>query len=640
MANYFPTPYQEFIYKSRYSRWIDAENRREDWPETVARYFDFFEEKVGAEVLTKKLRQELETSVLNLEVMPSMRALMTAGPALERCNVAGYNCAYATVDHPRVFDETLYILMAGTGVGFSVERKYIDKLPTVNEHFEESNTTIVVDDSKAGWAKSLRELISLLYAGQKPKWDVSKLRPAGARLKTFGGRSSGPGPLVELFEFATTTFEKAAGRRLTALEAHDIMCKVGDVVVSGGVRRSALISLSNVTDEELRKAKSGGWWEYYGHRKLANNSSVYTRKPDSVLFLREWLALVESKSGERGIFNREAAQRQAARNGRRDSTYDFGTNPCSEIILRPFQFCNLTEIVVRSGDDRESLKRKARVAAILGTLQSTLTDFKYLRKVWSDNTKEERLLGVSLTGILDNTDMSNGGVFLSELRTVVNNANAKLAKELGIPQSTATTCVKPSGTVSQLVDSASGIHTRYSPYYYRTVRGSITDPVTRLLMDQGVYSEWDESKRDASHQLIKDTLVFYFPQKSPVGVKTRHDMSAIEHLELWKNYQENWCEHKPSITVSVKDHEWTTVAAWVYENFDIVSGVSFLPFSDHTYKQAPYIECTKEEYEEMLAKTPATLDWSKLADYEKEDHTKSSQTFACTAEACEIVDIS
>jgi len=637
----FPTTYQEFIYKSRYSRWIEEERRRENWPETVARYFDFFEERVGGKVLTKKLRSELETSVLALEVMPSMRALMTAGPALDRCNVGGYNCAYAPVDDPRVFDEALYILMAGTGLGFSVEREFIDKLPIISEPFMASDALIAVKDSKEGWASALKELIGLLYAGQKPGWDTSRVRPAGSRLKTFGGRASGPGPLVELFEFVTATFEGAAGRRLTSLEAHDIMCKIGDVVVAGGVRRSALISLSNVTDQQLSNAKSGNWWENYGHRKLANNSAVYSRKPDPALFLREWLALVESKSGERGIFNREAAKAQAARNGRRNPNYKFGTNPCSEIILRPFQFCNLTEIVVRANDTRQSLKRKARVAAILGTIQSTLVDFKYLRKVWTDNTKEERLLGVSLTGILDNADMARGGAsLLEELRGVVNSANAEMAKALGIPQSTATTCVKPSGTVSQLVDSASGIHTRYAPYYLRTVRGITIDPITRLLMDQGVYCEWDESRRDANHTLVKDTLVFYFPHKAPEGAKTRHGVGAIEHLELWKDYQDRWCEHKPSITISVRDEEWVDVAGWVYKHFDILSGVSFLPFSDHTYKQAPYIECTKEEYEELLAKTPKHLDWSKLSDYETEDHTSSSQTFACTAEACEIVDLS
>lgn len=643
---YFPTIYEEFIYKSRYSRWLEDEGRREEWPETVARYFNFLETKIDPKVLTKSLRKELETAVLNLDIMPSMRALMTAGPALERCNVAGFNCSYLPIDHLRAFDEALYILMAGCGVGFSVERKYVEKLPIINEHFEQSNTVIVVDDSKQGWAKALRELISLLYAGQIPRWDTSKLRPAGAKLKTFGGRSSGPGPLTELFEFVTSTIKDAAGRRLTALEAHDIMCKIGDVVVSGGVRRSALISLSNVTDEELRKAKSGNWWEHSGHRKLANNSSVYTRRPDSSLFLREWLALVESKSGERGIFNREAAVKQASRNGRRDTNHDFGTNPCSEIILRPYQFCNLTEVVVRADDDLESLLQKARLASILGTFQSTLTNFKYLRKIWRNNTEEERLLGVSLTGILDNKMLSWGGNFpsleepLAALKEKVVETNKLYADKLGIPQSVATTCVKPSGTVSQLVDSASGIHPRHSRFYHRTVRGSITDPVTKLLMDEGVYWEWDESKRDSSHQLVKDTVVFYFPQKSPEGAKTRHDLETLTHLELWKAYQEAWCEHKPSITVSVKEQEWPTVGAWVYENFDIVSGIAFLPFSDHIYKQAPYIECTKEEYEELLAKSPKEIDWSKLSAYENEDNTKSSQTFACTAEACEIVDIS
>lgn len=632
-----PTDYQTFIATSRYARWLDDEKRREYWPETVSRYIEFMDQSLREKHNYKMdavLKAELLDAIINLEVMPSMRALMTAGPALARENVAGYNCSYTPINHPRCFDEILYILMNGVGVGFSVERDDVSQLPIVNEHFEDSSTIIHVADSKAGWARALRELISLLYAGQIPSWDMSAVRPAGSRLKTFGGRASGPAPLEDLFKFTVHIFKNAAGRKLYPMEAHDLVCKIAEVVVVGGVRRSALISLSNLSDGRLRNAKSGEWWNDYPHRALANNSVAYTDTPGMDAFMEEWLSLYQSKSGERGIFNRQAAQAQAAKNGRREYDHPFGTNPCSEIILRPHQFCNLTEVVVRAEDDFDSLKRKVRLATILGTFQSTLTDFKYLRKVWKQNTEEERLLGVSLTGIFDNKIMVGKGSYqigpnLREMRQEAVMTNAKYAKQIGIPQSTAITCVKPSGTVSQLVDSASGIHPRYAEYYIRRVRGDIKDPLTKFLMDSGVPHEPDVMNPD-------NMMVFSFPQKAPAKVTK---LDAIEHLELWLAYQENWCEHKPSITVSVAEDEWMKVGAWVYDHFDEVSGISFLPKSDHTYRQAPYEAITKDEYDALVKESPKQIDWARLSEYELEDNTESSQTFACTSDACEVVDI-
>jgi len=643
MNNYLPTDYQNFIALSRYARWKEDEQRRETWGETVARYFDYMAKHLKAKhkyVLSDELRGELEEAVLNQDIMPSMRALMTAGPALDRCHVGGYNCSYVPVDSPRAFDETMYILMCGTGVGFSVERHHIEKLPVVNEDMHETDTVIKVGDSRPGWAKSLRELISLLYAGQVPQWDMSAVRPAGARLKTFGGRASGPAPLEELFQFTVDMFKKASGRRLYPIECHDLMCKIGEVVVVGGVRRSALISLSNLNDDQMSHAKSGMWWENEGQRALANNSVAYKEKPEMGTFMREWLSLYESKSGERGIFNRQAAQVQAEKNGRRDAKQDFGCNPCSEIILRPYQFCNLSEVVVRASDTQQTLTEKVRLATILGTFQSTLTDFKYLRNVWKKNTEEERLLGVSLTGIMDNAMMSgksatfgmNIGATLSALKDQAVETNAALAEQLGVPQSAAITCVKPSGTVSQLVDSASGIHARHNPYYVRTVRGDNKDPITQFLISEGIPAEPDVMKPDSA-------TVFSFPMKSPEGAVTRFDMTAIEQLELWLLYQRHWCEHKPSVTISVKENEWMEVGSWVYEHFDEVSGISFLPFSEHTYKQAPYQDIDADEYSELKALMPRAVDWDKLREFEKEDTTSGGRELACTAGVCEIVDI-
>ena len=643
MNNYLPTDYQNFIALSRYARWKEDEQRRETWGETVARYFDYMTQHLKSKhkyVLSDELRGELEQAVLNQDIMPSMRALMTAGPALDRCHVGGYNCSYVPVDSPRAFDETMYILMCGTGVGFSVERHNIEKLPVVNEDMHLSDTVIKVGDSRPGWAKSLRELISLLYAGQIPQWDTSEVRPAGARLKTFGGRASGPAPLEELFEFLVEKFKGAAGRRLFPIECHDIMCKIGEVVVVGGVRRSALISLSNLNDDQMAHAKSGMWWENEGQRALANNSVAYKGKPEMGTFMREWVSLYESKSGERGIFNRKSAQVQAAKNGRREVEHDFGCNPCSEIILRPYQFCNLSEVVVRASDTQQTLTEKVRLATILGTFQSTLTDFKYLRNVWKKNTEEERLLGVSLTGIMDNDMMAgksahlgkNIGATLNALKEQAIETNAAMAQQLDIPQSTAITCVKPSGTVSQLVDSASGIHARHNPYYIRTVRGDNKDPITQFLVSEGIPAEPDVMKPDS-------TTVFSFPMKSPNSAVCRTEMDAIEQLELWLQYQRHWCEHKPSVTISVKENEWMAVGSWVYEHFDEVSGISFLPFSEHTYKQAPYQDIDEDTYRELLTQMPKSVNWNMLQEFEKEDTTSGGRELACTAGVCEVVDL-
>ena len=567
--------------------------------------------------------------------MPSMRAMMTAGKALERDNTAGYNCSYLPVDDPKSFDEAMFILLCGTGVGFSVERQFVSKLPEIPELFY-SDTTVVVKDSKEGWAKAFRQVLALLWAGEVPQWDVSKVRPAGAKLKTFGGRASGPAPLVELFNFVITTFKNAQHRKLSSIECHDIMCKIGEVVVVGGVRRSAMISLSNLSDDRMRHAKSGAWWENDPQRALANNSVSYTEKPDAVSFMREWMALVESGSGERGVFNRQASKKQAEKNGRRDSNYEFGTNPCSEIILRPNQFCNLTEVVVRASDSVEDLERKVKLATILGTIQSTYTKFPYLRKLWSNNTEEERLLGVSLTGIMDNPLMTikNKGLekTLEHLRGICVSTNAEWADRLGIPVAAAITCVKPSGTVSQLVDSASGIHARHSPYYIRTVRGDNKDPLTQFMTDQGIPSEPCAMKPD-------QTTVFSFPVRSPEGAVVTEDMTAIEQLETWLMYQRSWCEHKPSVTINVRKDEWFEVGAFVYKYFDEMSGVSFLPYNEHTYQQAPYQEINKDHYKDLLSTMPSAIAWSELANYEKEDNTVSMQTMACTGDVCEMVDI-
>ena len=636
-----PSDYQSFIHQSRYSRWLDGEERRETWQETVTRLLSFYRDFIKKNhdySMPKEMFTDLYTAMVTLEIMPSMRAMMTAGNALERNHIAAYNCSYLPVDSPRAFDECLYILMHGTGVGFSVERQYINQLPGVPDVLEDSETTIIVQDSKEGWFRGFKELINLLYAGMLPRWDMSRLRPAGAKLKTFGGRASGPEPLDDLFSFSCNLFKKASGRKLTSIECHDLMCKIADVVVVGGVRRSALISLSNLSDDRMRHAKSGSWWDTDPHRALANNSVCYTDgTADMGSFMREWTTLYESKSGERGIFNRQAAQQQAAKYGRRDSDIDYGTNPCCEIILRPKQFCNLSEVVVKAEDTAETLQKKVELATILGTIQSCFTDFKGLSRQWTRNTEEERLLGVSLTGILDNKMMSNKTndnleTLLSNLRLTAVATNSKWAKYLGIEPSAAITCVKPSGTVSQLVDAASGIHPRHAEYYIRTVRADKKDPLTQFMTEKGFPVE-DELAKPQSMS------VFNFPMKSPKGALTRHDLSAIDHLKIWQVYSEHWCEHKPSITVSVQEHEWMEVGAYVYKNFNLMSGISFLPMTEHTYKQAPYQDCDKTTYDELLSKMPTDVDWKLLAEFEAEDNTHGSQTLNCTGDVCEIVDI-
>ena len=642
MSNTIENPYENFIALSRYARWLEDENRRETWGETVDRYFTFMVNQLETKhnyTPNTELVKELRDAVFNRNVMPSMRSVMTAGPALERENVSGYNCSFLPIDNARSFDEALYISMCGTGVGFSVEYKYINKLSPVPETLEKSDTVVVVGDSKEGWAKAYREFLSLLWAGQIPQIDVSKVRPAGARLKTMGGRSSGPQPLVNLFDFTVKIFKNASGRQLKPIECHDLMCKIGEIVVVGGVRRSAMISLSNINDIEMAVAKSGNWFESNVQRQLANNSVAYSRKPEMAQFIAEWKSLYDSKSGERGIFNVAAAQKQAAKYGRRDPDIHYGTNPCSEIILRPYQFCNLSEVVLREHDTVEDVTNKVRLASILGTWQSTLTDFKYIRKIWKDNTEEERLLGVSLTGQFGHKFFSGqegldklAGV-LSNLRQWAVDINIEEAGKIGIPASAAVTCVKPSGTVSQLVGVSSGMHAWHSEYYIRTVRGDKKDPITQFLKDVGIPAE-DAVGRE------KDTFVFSFPVKSPKNAITRDKLTALQQLEVWLVYQSYWCEHKPSITVSVKDDEWMEVGAWVYKHFDEVSGISFLPYSEHTYVQAPYQEITKEQYNEMVSKMPKTIDWAALSLYELEDTTTGTQMLACVASECEIVDIS
>lgn len=636
-----PTDYQTFIHLSKYARWLDELKRREVWTETGTRYMEFMRDHLLEKhnyTIPAALYKKLYSAIINLEIMPSMRAMHTAGPALARCNVGAFNCAYLPVDHPRAFDECLYILMNSTGVGYSVEASLISKLPIVNEHFEDTETTIIVQDSKAGWARGLRELLSMLWAGQVPQWDTSRVRKKGSRLKTFGGRASGPEPLIELFEFCVATFKAAAGRRLTSIECHDIMCKIGTIVEVGGVRRAALICLSDIDDYQMRHAKSGEWSLQFPYRSMANISAAHDHRPDIGTFFREWMALYESKSGERGIFNRQAAIDQVLKTARRDPDHMFGTNPCSEIILRPYQFCNLTEVVVRAGDSVADVERKVELAAILGTFQSTLTDFKYLRKVWKNNTEGERLLGVSLTGVMDNTGFNGKGGLnalasdLTYLKDTAVSTNKKYAELVGISQSMAVTCNKPSGTVSQLVNASEGMHSRHSAYYIRTVRGDLKDPLTRCMMDQGVPHEPCASKP-------ADMVVFSFPISSPRGAVTRNDRTAIEQLNIWKCYQDNWCEHKPSCTVSVREEEWPAVCAWVWEHFDSISGVSFLPYDGGTYVQAPYQEIDRAEYLALKKEFPKQIDWNKLGEYETEDNTTGAQELACSGGVCDVVDI-
>lgn len=627
--NDLPSPLQSYIHKSRYARWLDAEQRRETWSETVERYVNFFKERFPDTYPTEKIKQAIQ----NLETMPSMRALMTAGPALAKDELAGFNCSFVAVDNVRAFDEIFYILMCGTGVGFSVERQFINELPEIAESFHDSTTVLLVKDSKIGWASSFRELLSLLYAGQTPKWDTSKVRPAGAKLKTFGGRASGPKPLEDLFRFTIMLFKNAAGRKLNSIECHDLVCKIADIVVVGGVRRSALISLSNLSDDRMRVAKSGQWWVNDPQRALANNSAAYTEKPEMEIFMKEWLSLIESKSGERGIFNRVSAKKKAAEYGRRNPELIAGTNPCGEILLRSAGLCNLTEVIIREDDTLDSLKYKVEIATIMGTFQSTLSKYRYVRSIWSKNQEEERLLGVSMTGIMDHKVLSvvseEAKEWLKQLREHAVEVNKQWAEKLGINQSVAITTVKPSGTVSQLVDSASGIHPRYAKHYIRTVRADKKDPLAQFMRAEGFPVEDCVMKPDT-------TDIFSFPVQGPEHAVFRNDMSALEQLEHYLMFKQHWCEHNPSITVYVRDHEWLAVGDWVYRNFDDVGGVSFLPHSEHSYRQAPYTECSEAEYEALRAKMPS-FDWSGLQQFEKEDTTTSTKELACSAGACEIL---
>ena len=635
MNKYTMTPYNTFIAKSRYSRYLDDKGRREHWNETVARYFDFMEDHLAKKqnyTLTPELRKELETAVVDLQVVPSMRAVMTAGPALERQNVAAFNCSYLPIDDPKAFDEAMYILLCGTGVGFSVEQQYVKKLPEVPEQLFDSKSTVVVSDSKEGWAKSLRQLIALLYSGEIPKFDVGRVRPAGARLKTFGGRASGPGPLEELYKFCVAKFRGAVGRRLTSLECHDILCKIGEVVVVGGVRRSAMISLSDLSDDKMAHAKAGAWWEGNGQRALANNSANYEETPSIGQFMREWTSIYESHSGERGIFNRDASQKQAAKNGRRDASFAFGTNPCSEIILRPYQFCNLSSCIIRSDDTMDTIESKIRIATILGTFQASLTDFPYLRKIWQKNTEDEALLGVSMTGICDNhllndPDDADLPARLERLRDVAITTNAEFANAIGINQSVAVTAVKPEGTVSQLCSTASGIHPQHSKYYIRRVRADNKDPLTQFMTEAGFVGEPCVMKPDS-------TTVFSFPVKVEDGALLREELSALKHLKLWLIFQRHYCEHKPSVTISVLENEWMDVGAWVYKHFDEVTGVSFLPMDGGTYKQAPYEETDEEQYNALLAIQPKNIDWDNFKEYD--DNVEGAQMLSCTAGGCSI----
>jgi ribonucleoside-diphosphate reductase alpha chain len=628
--------YNEFIHKSRYSRFLDEEGRRESWEETVDRFFTFMKKSLKERNnydIPEDLHKELRGAFLAREVVPSMRAVMTAGPALERSHVAAYNCSYIAIDDPKAFDEAMYVLLSGTGVGFSAEQKYVNKLPEIPDKLFESDTTIVVPDSKEGWAKSLRMLIAMLYAGEIPVIDYSKIRPAGARLKTFGGRASGPKPLSDLFRFVINKFRKAVGRKLHTIEAHDIMCKIGQVVVVGGVRRSALISLSDLGDDKIAHAKVGEWWETHPHRALANNSAVYDEKPPIGAFMREWYTLYSSRSGERGIFNRAASSRQAARNGRRITEgVEFGTNPCSEIILRPNQFCNLSSVVVLPTDTLDDLERKIRLASVFGTFQATLTNFPYLRKIWKKNTEEEALLGVSMTGVLDHHLLNDPEdpdlpARLQRLRDAAVEVNKRIAPELGIKQAAAVTAIKPEGTVSQLCGVSSGLHPQHAKYYIRRVRGDNKDPLTTFMKDAGF--DWEPCAMNPGN-----TTVFSFPMKAPEEALVRSDLDAIKHLKLWMVYQKHYCEHKPSVTITVGDDEWLKVADFTYDNFDEFTGVSFLPDCGGSYQQMPFEEVSKDEYEKLVEKQPMGIDWNSFK--EQTDNVEGSQTLACTAGGCEL----
>ncbi|MDA0320449.1 MAG: recombinase [Proteobacteria bacterium] len=620
---------EEYVYISKYSKFLHDQNRRETWAETVKRY--------KANVLDRHLSNEMAEiiarAILNLEVVPSMRMLATAGPALDRDNVCGYNCAYKAITQPRDFSDALFILSSGTGMGYSVEKKYISQLPKVPSSVKMDEVSFTVQDSREGWQEAVQFAMEEGFLGNIYEYDLSLLRPEGAILKTFGGRSSGPEPLRKTLNYINDLFKKAAGRQLTSLECHDLMCMIASCIVAGGVRRSAMISLGDIDDVEMRNAKNWSLGAFPEERHSANNSYVTNGTPSKEEFEAEWSAMVAGKSGERGIFNRASAKAQAEKFGRKVA--DFGCNPCSEILLvDDGQFCNLSEVIIRADDDFYDLKRKVELATIIGTVQSTFTHFPALPKNWTDNCEEERLLGVSMTGIMDNP-LTNGVLAglpgrLNELRNFAIDTNKKWAEKLGISAAASVTCVKPSGSVSALTGTASGIHSRWSDYYIRRTIQSNADPLTQLMIDEGIPHEPSATKPDLE-------TVFSFPIASPLGAVTNGTRSAIEQMEMWLTYQRNWTTHKVSATISVKSDEWDDLAKFVYDHFDEIAGVSFLPYDDHAYVQAPYEQISAEKYEELNLAFPISVNWSRLPEFEIEDTTKASQELACTGGACEIL---
>lgn len=627
------TPYQDFIFYRTYSRWNDDLGRRETWQETVDRYMSFMRKNVG-DKLTFEEYQEIREAILKHEVMPSMRLMWGAGGPTARCNVSAYNCSYLAIKELRDFAETLYLLCSGTGVGFSVEKAAVDQLPVVQPQKGVPSKYFVIDDSKEGWAEALHDCLHALFNGEDAIFDFSQIRPAGARLKTMGGRAAGPQPLMDLLEFTKEVVLARQGKKLRPIDVHDIMTKIGEIVVAGGVRRSAMISLSDLEDAEVQHAKDGRFWEHSAHRALANNSAVYKQKPTREEFLSEWDALRKSGSGERGIFNRGSLTEQVP--ARRLFEWNgvvpalAGTNPCGEIVLKDKQFCNLTEIVARAEDTEETLLKKARIATILGTYQSTLTDFKFLSSEWKRNCEDERLLGVSITGQWDSPAVRDEQV-LTRMKHVAQDTNSEYAKRFGINPSTAITCVKPSGTVGQLVNASPGLHARYSEYYLKRVRISVTDPLFKMLRDLGVPSHPEVGQGEST----ANTFVLDFPIASPQGAVTADKLSAIAQLEHWLMMKRSWTEHNPSCTIYIKDGEWEQVRDWIYEHWDLVGGLSFLPYEDHVYELAPYTPISKEEYEKLASLFPK-IDFSVLTRYEKDDETTGAQELACVAGGCEL----
>jgi ribonucleoside-diphosphate reductase alpha chain len=634
--------YQQVIFKTRYARWVEEEGRRENWDETVKRYCDYFEDHLKekhSHKIPRKVLKEVYDSIYNLEVMPSMRTLMTSGKALESAEVANYNCAFLVVDAVRAFSEHMYVLMCGAGSGFSVERRFTEKLPEVPEELHPSDTTIIVADSRKGWCAAYNQYLNLLFAGNIAKVNVDKVRKEGTRLKTFGGYASGPGPLLDLFKHTEEIFRGAQGRQLRPIEVFSIMCYIAQIVVVGGVRRSATIALFDKDDIEMRTAKSGYWFNdpKRKHYAMANISAVFETKPAAAEFMDIWRDLVASKAGEPGILNRKALWEGAEAIGRATRYEDgsripYGVNPCSEIVLQPYSFCNLTGAAIRPEDTLEDIKKKVRVATIIGTWQATVTDFDYLRKVWQSNVEDERLLGVCLAGIMDHPVLSQtteeSARWENELRELAWEVNKSIAEDIGINTTASVTAIKPAGNSGELYDVASGIHPRYAPYYIRSIRQSNGDPMTEFLKATGIPHE-------VSVQNARDSI-FYFPVKSPEGAICAKDRTAIQQLEHWLHMKRNYATHTISATVYVREHEWIAVGAWVYDNFNEVTGLSFLPYDDHIYQQAPYTPCSAEDYEKARGKMPEEIDWSLLKHFEQSDSTTVSQEFACTGGSCAL----